>query len=324
MEAKREQALVGLFVVIAVGLLLVTIFALSGAFTGATRTYRAFFKFAGGLEPGKTVRYAGGLKIGRVEGVRTDPGDPTRVEVTFSVAEGTPVKKDTLVKIAALSALGENYIELKPGKKDAPDAKPGDVLPSSEFTSINDLGDMLSDLKPKVSTLLDELNGRVVELKETIVRVNDLLNERNRGNVEASLSNVRGMLEENRPKLKSTMGNIDATTAKMPALVDDFKKTVADADKALKNVDDMLGENRKDVHEAILKLREVLNTTSSLVSQLDRTMGYNAENIDEMLENMRMTTENLKQFTDTIKARPYTLIRSSNPPERKPGQPPKP
>ena len=323
MEAKREQALVGLFVVVAAGLLLATVFALSGAFTGATITFRTYFKYAGGLEPGKAVRYAGGLKIGRVESVRVDPNDPSRMEVTFSVAEGTPVKKDTLVKISALSPLADNYLELKPGKKESPDAKPGDALPSVELFSFNDLGDTLSDLKPKVSSLLDEMNGRIVELRETIARVNDLINERNRGNVAASLSNVRGMLEENRPKVKSTLSNLDATSAKMPALVGDFKKTVADADKALKNIDDMLGENRKDVRESIQKLHETLNSASSLVNQLDHTMGYNAENIDELLENMRMTTENLKQFTDTIKARPYTLIRSSGPPDRKPGAPPK-
>jgi len=323
MDAKREQALVGLFVVVAAGLLLATVFALSGAFTRATNTYRTYFKYAGGLEPGKAVRYAGGLKIGRVETVRVDPNDTSRIEVTFSVAEGTPVKKDTTVKISALSPLADNYLELKPGKKDAPEAKPGDALPSVELFSFNDLGDTLSDLKPKVSALLDEMNGRIVELRETIARVNDLINERNRGNVAASLSNVRGMLEENRPKVKSTLSNLDATSAKMPALVDDFKKTVADADKALKNIDDMLGENRKDVRESIQKLHETLNSASSLVNQLDHTMGYNAENIDELLENMRMTTENLKQFTDAIKVRPYTLIRSSNPPDRKPGAPPK-
>jgi len=322
MDAKREQALVGLFVVVATGLLLVTVFALSGTFTRATLTYRTYFKFAGGIEPGKTVRYAGGGKVGRVEQVRVDPGDPTRMEVTFSVVPGIPIKKDTTVKITALSALGDNYLELKPGQKGAPNAEPGDVLPSVEYFSLSDLGDLMKDLKPRAESLLDQLNARVVELRETIVRVNDLLSERNRGNLEASLSSVRGMLDENRPKIKSAISNIDATSAKMPALVDDFKKTVADANQALKNIDDVVGENRKDVSEAVQKLRDTLNSASSLVSQLDRTMGYNAENIDELLENMRITTENLKQFTDTIKVRPYTLIRSTNPPDRKPGTPP--
>ena len=324
MDAKREQALVGLFVVVAAGLLLATVFALSGAFTHATNTYRAYFKYAGGLEPGKGVRYAGGLKIGRVETLRVDPNDPTRVEVTFSVAPSTPVKTDTTVKIAALSALGENYLELKPGKKDAPDAKPGDALPSVEFFSLSDLGDTLSDLKPKVTSLLDEMNGRIVELRETIKRVNDLINERNRDNVAASLSNVRGMLEENRPKVKNTLSNLDATSAKMPALVDDFKKTVKDADQAIAHIDSMLGENRPDIRAAIAELRKTIASASEMVDQLNRTLDYNSENIDETLENVRHATENLKEFTDTIKARPYTLIRSSGAPDRKPGEPPKP
>jgi len=67
MESKREQAMVGLFVLIAGAVLVATVFALTGAFGGTAATYRAYFPFAGGLEPGATVRYAGGPKVGRVE-----------------------------------------------------------------------------------------------------------------------------------------------------------------------------------------------------------------------------------------------------------------
>jgi len=63
MESKREQALVGLFVLVAGGVLVATVFALTGAFGGTAATYRAYFPFAGGLEPGATVRYAGGPKV---------------------------------------------------------------------------------------------------------------------------------------------------------------------------------------------------------------------------------------------------------------------
>jgi len=49
-------------------------------------------------------------------------------------------------------------------------------------------------------------------------------------------------------------------------------------------------------------------------------MFLNSENIDELLDNMRHVTENLKEFTATIKTRPYTLIRASNPREHKPGE----
>jgi len=161
------------------------------------------------------------------------------------------------------------------------------------------------------------------ELQVTVARVNDLINDANRANVSQSLSNVRGMLEENRPKLKATMSNVEATSAKMPALVDDFKKTVKDADQAITKIDEMLGENRPDIRASIAELRKTLASASELVEQMGRTVNYNSENIDETLENIRVTTGNLKQFTDTIKSRPYTLIRATPTPERKPGEPPK-
>jgi len=39
-----------------------------------------------------------------------------------------------------------------------------------------------------------------------------------------------------------------------------------------------------------------------------------------MLDNMRHVTQNFKEFTATIKTRPYTLIRASNPREHKTGE----
>jgi len=60
MQSKREQVLVGLFVLIAVAVLFGTVFAMSGAYgTIHDKISCVFFTFAGGLEPGATVRYRG-------------------------------------------------------------------------------------------------------------------------------------------------------------------------------------------------------------------------------------------------------------------------
>jgi len=39
-----------------------------------------------------------------------------------------------------------------------------------------------------------------------------------------------------------------------------------------------------------------------------------------LLENLRHVSQNLKEFTNTIKTKPYTLIRSNNPRDHKPGE----
>lgn len=323
MESKRELALVGAFVVVATTVLVSTMLAIGGAFGHAGTLYLAYFKNAGGLEPGSIVRYAG-IKVGRVEKLRIDDKDATRIEVSFSVAPGTPIKADSLAKISSLSALGENFLAIQAGSLDKPVLASGTVLPSKEYFGITDVADVLNELGPKAQDLVDNLNDRVTEMQTTIARVNDLLNDKNRANLAGTLGNVNGMLEEDRPKLHSALTHIDATTAKLPALIDDFKKTLARADDALGKLDSVLGDNREDLHAAIKQLRTTLADASTLVNQLNRTTTANADNIDETIENIRVTTENLQEFTNLIKTRPYLIIRSTSTPDHKPGQPPKP
>jgi phospholipid/cholesterol/gamma-HCH transport system substrate-binding protein len=322
MEAKREQALVGLFVLIIVALLVTVIFILSGRLNGDDVPYRAYFKNAGGIGPGAEVRYAGGPPVGRVTKVQSDPQDPTRMEIDFAVDPKVPLKTDSTAGITSTSPLGDNFLGINPGTRDAPHAPRGSTLKSIDYTSLDDIKAMIAQMGPRANTLLDNLNDRVVALKETMDRVNDLINAQNRANVSASLANLRGMLEENRPAIHSTLDNINASSAKIGPLIDDFRKTSAQANDTLAHVDAMIGEDRPDIHQAVISLRQALASAASLTDQLDRTMSANAENLDEIIENLRHVTANLNSFTETIKTRPYTLIRSSGVKPRNPGEAP--
>jgi ABC-type transporter Mla subunit MlaD len=130
------------------------------------------------------------------------------------------------------------------------------------------------------------------------------------------------MLEENRPAIHSTLDNINASSAKLGPLIDDFRKTSAQANDTLAHVDAMIGEDRPDIRQAVISLRQALASAASLTDQLDRTMTANSENLDEIIENLRHVTANLNSFTETIKTRPYTLIRSSGVKPRNPGDAP--
>src|ERR1700730_2403674 len=128
MNAKGEQALVGLFVIVAAVVLIGTVFTISGAFGRSVKTFHTYFGFAGGLEPGATVRYSGGTKSGRVESGPIVAQDASRIEVTCSVQSDVPVKTDSHMKIMSLSPLGENHLEIVPGSAQASLAKDGSWL----------------------------------------------------------------------------------------------------------------------------------------------------------------------------------------------------
>jgi phospholipid/cholesterol/gamma-HCH transport system substrate-binding protein len=322
-QAKRERALVGLFVLVAAGILVVTLFSLSGVFSRSGRTYRAYFKDAGGLGPGSQVRYAGGPPIGRVVSVRTDPKDPARIEIEFRVENQIPVKTDSKAKISSLGPLGDNFLGIVPGSAAAFPAPSGAVLTGMDYASFDDLTTKINDLAPQASILLQNLNARVTELQETIRRVNGLLDTTNRANVAASLANVRGMLAEDRPVLHSTLNNLNGGTSKLAPLLDDFRKTTNQADTALSHLDATLMENRPDLRQAVTQMRATLTSASALTDQLNSILNTNSDDLDAIIANLRDITENLKAFTETIKTRPASLIRSTAPPDREPGQAPK-
>ncbi len=320
MAGKREQVFVGLFVIVAAGVLIAMVFAISGAFGRTAKTFHAYFPFAGGIERGATVRYAGGPKVGRVEKLEIDPQDPARIDVVFSVETDIPVKRDSHAKIMSMSPLGDNHLEILPGGAQTALAPSGSLLPSDPYVDFNALTAQINDLAPQAKELIQSLNDRATELKVTINRVNDLLSAQNRANLSATLADAHGMLAENRPQIKSTIQHLDTVSGKLEPLIQDLHKTSDEASQALTHLDTILGENRTDVRQSVIELRKSLTSLTTITGQLDQTLDVNSENIDEILENFRRVSENLKEFTETIKKRPYTLIRATNPPEHKPGE----
>src|SRR5260370_3433307 len=126
--------------------------------------------------------------------------------------------------------------------------------------------------------MLQSLNDRAAEGKETIARVNDLLGPQNRANLAATIANTRGMIEENRPQIKTTLQNVNAVSEKLQPLLEDFRKTSAEANQALSHIDAMVGENRTDVRQAVVERLRTLTNITDASARLDQTLDVNSEN----------------------------------------------
>jgi phospholipid/cholesterol/gamma-HCH transport system substrate-binding protein len=319
MKSKREEAAVGLFVLVATALLIGTVLAVSGTFSSGGVKHYTYFKSAGGLLPGAIVRY-GGMNAGKVKTVRVDPQDSTRIEIDFTVQPDTPVKTDSIAKIAALGALSDNFVELSTGTKGSPLAPPGSEVKSAETVGIGDIGDMIGSLAPVANQALENLNQRLIELKVTTARVNDLLNDKNRADVGASLGSLNSMLADARPKVSASLTNVQNASAKIVPMLDNLKTTMDQANTVLSHVDSLVVENHQDVRTIVIELRETLLTASTLMEQIKNTTNNNADNIDQIILNIRATTENMRQLTDSLKSNPAVIIRGNNVKDRKPGE----
>jgi len=337
MEVMRERTLVGLFVLIAGALLLGTVVVISGGLGGAAVSHRAYFKFAGGVQPGAPVRY-GGMTVGKVQRVRVDPENSTRIEIDMTVSRDAPLKTDSVAKISTLGPLTDNYIEISTGTQHAALAAPGSALLSAEAFGLPQLGDAAQALMPEVQRALQKLNQNLDGLQITLSRANDLLNDRNRANIAGtlngvdrmvaevrpkaneSLDNINGMLADTRPKVAASLGNVQEVTARLGPVLDSLNSAVARANDTLGHVDSTLLENRSDIRAAVTGLRDTLAKSTGLLGELNQTLDRNSGNIDELLDNLRMTTENLRTLTETLMHSPASLIRGLKVPDRKPGE----
>jgi phospholipid/cholesterol/gamma-HCH transport system substrate-binding protein len=337
MTPARERVWVGLFVIIAAGLLAGTAIAVWGGIGRSGVEHRVYFKFSGGVQPGTAVRY-GGLRVGTVQRVRIDPGDSTRIEVDFAVDPGTPLKTDSVAKLSSLGPLSDYYVEISTGSAQAALAAPDSVLNSLESTGLAQMGDAIQSLMPQVQETLGKLTMDLEALQTTVVRANDLLNDTNRANIgqalartndllndknraslSQSLSNFNQLLGDSRPKVSATLTNINEATAHLVPLLDDVRKTSAKADQMLANLDSALSENRPDLRLSVSELREVLAHSTTAVDQLQNMMSQNAANIYEILENMRLSAANIRTLTEAIKNSPSSLIRGVSVKDRAPG-----
>lgn len=336
MEPTRERALVGLFVVIAGALLFGSVLAISGGMGNAVTRHQAYFKFAGGVQSGAPVRF-GGLMAGKVERVRVDPANATRIEIDLAVDRSTPVKTDSVAKITTLGPLTDNYVEISTGSERAPLLPPGAEISTAEAFGMPQLGDAVQAMLPEVQRALAKVNTSLDGLQVTLARANDLLNERNRNAIAHSLANadqllaearpkvneslnsVNGMLTDAQPKISASLKNVQEVTTKLGPLLDDLKKVSARADDTLAHVDSALVENRTDIRASVTSLRDALTKSTLLLDHLNQTLDQNSGNIDELLDNIRVSTENLKGLTETLRRRPASLIRGIREEDRPPG-----
>ncbi|MFQ5777182.1 MAG: MlaD family protein [Terriglobia bacterium] len=316
---RGEEIRVGLFVLGAVLLLLLTL-ALVGGMNLLQRpvnTYTVRTRFAGGVDTGAPVRYAG-IKVGRVEGTRIDPDDPTRAVVTISVEPGTPVRTDSKAQVSSLGLLGEYYIEIVPGTLEAAALPPGSEIPVEESVQ-------WAALLNRFGAVTEEAQGMIAEVRprmtETLDNVKDLTGEENRRRVRAVLRRMDQILTDARPRIKTVLANFESSSAKIDAFMDEIKITRAKVDTLLENWSGLAGGEDAEVQLTLRRLRDTLARAEQTMDEVRRLLVANREHLDVTLENFRVSSENIREFTDTIKQRPYSLVRVKNPPRRRPGDP---
>jgi phospholipid/cholesterol/gamma-HCH transport system substrate-binding protein len=173
------QLRVGIFVLIAIGVLIFLVLNASGDINPFSRKLhlKARFADANGLREGSEVRLAG-VRVGKVERiVLLEPSSDTtapRVEahmVLDAIIDGKPaserIRTDSQAQQGSPSLLGnEMLINITPGSSVGQPIKDGAVLPSSSSNTVNDFATSGTELAQRLSKLSDEISLIVKDVRD--------------------------------------------------------------------------------------------------------------------------------------------------------------
>lgn len=250
------------------------------------REYRAVFRNVAGLNPGDDVRY-GGLPVGTVTRIELSKIDPTRLVIYFRVGAEAPVRVDTRAAITQVGLLGEPFLNLEPGRADAPPLAPGGIVPSIANMSFQDAMTRLAIFFDRADTLLSGAermaNASPLEhANRTLDRMDTLMVTVTRGS-------------------DRVFTNLDSTTTRIDALMARSQRLVVQLDTAVRH---SAPELRSAEREALETVRDVHSMLTDLHDALQQGGG-----VGELVQNMSVTAQNLARLTDRLDRDPASVLK---------------
>src|SRR5262249_16236206 len=89
------------------------------------------------------------------------------------------------------------------------------------------------------------------------------------------------------------------------------------ADDTIQNVNGTVTDMREPIRKDLVDLQNTLQQAKALLADMQVMVRANDYKIDDTMENLRVATDNLDQLTDSLKQRPWSLIRIKQPEDRK-------
>lgn len=301
---KRENVnyfLTGVVALVALGLLLGTLFVITGR-SGPTDDYVVKYRNVAGLAFGTPVFYQG-YRIGQIESITPErEGETTRFRVDFSVQDGWQIPKDSVAQLMSSGLLSDVFISIREGEAKEL-LEPGSIIEGREaadlFGAVGELAgevtsltrDKLTPMVERLGERLESISGKIdegtPELLEKAVELVDQLNAS-----AASLKNI--LRPDNQANVDKLLSESGAAAANVRQLTGDLAQTREQLNSILAELDGTVKENRPEVRQAMADLRFTLDAM--------------AQRIDAITYNLESASRHFDEFSRQIRKEPQRLI----------------
>jgi phospholipid/cholesterol/gamma-HCH transport system substrate-binding protein len=246
--------------------------------SGGDYKVRVLFPTAASMGPGASVRIAG-IQVGKVTSVERRGAAAV---LTMKIGKGrTPLPEDTRAAIRLRTLVGENYVELIPGKAEQTLAS-GGILPVSQTENYVEADEILSVLRGQTRERARELiQGFGGGLDGQGQKLNDMLKDvtgvvRAGDDLTAILSKDRQQVAGLVDQVGSVMQEIGDRTTSIKTLASSGRDTfqaLADRDEGLKATLRQLPPTLKQVQTTSGLVKSVTARSAPVVAKLASAVG---------------------------------------------------
>ena len=317
---NRTHIGLGIFVVVTIGLLVWLAQSIGAIGGGRGKHYEVRLIHAAGLVENNAVKIAG-VDVGRIATVEVDHN---LALLTLEIEPQIQLHEDTTAIVRAKSLLGEKYLQLDPGTREAPLIPPGGEI--SHIDEPFEIDQVLNALQPilggdesiaatlgplaeQLNELLADATGKrgkpaVISREQLTQIVADLTETAAvaRRIAEANEEDLRSLVEGARvlvgdPRLARILGDTERVThslaERVPNLLERAERLVADLEPLIATFDDkrsrQLGQAVDDGAAALANLRKL----SAELKDLEGTIGPIARGLRKIVERASRVDEPL-------------------------------
>lgn len=334
MSNRRNDIQIGLFSVIALLLLAMTILVFGGfkSVLASTYTVRAYFGNASGIGEGTPVRLLG-IEIGSVRSISLDV-ETGGVVMELDIDDDADIRLDAPLSIKQEGFIANTYMDFGMGTSE-------EFLPKDGSAKVSGDVDTFAAYIEQATTVITNMGGSIKErvlevskrLSTFIDDLNDITGDKEfRTNLKRLAANSAELTEALREKLPTLVENIDNAVVKMQASVEESGKVLETYNQLGKDLSalsedtraqlerqggnlDRLTDSFVETAQSVSTLAGDLSDVAGMVKSGEGTVGklfkddelYRSlvDAIDELEEAARV----FKELAETIKKHPDWLLK---------------
>jgi ABC-type transporter Mla subunit MlaD len=176
------------------------------------------------------------------------------------------------------------------------------------------VADSANDL---MTLLKQELPAVTGEARAVLANVREISGTKNQKHVETILADLNAMVRRESPKIAHITERISALTGHADELVGSVKPLVANLDDAVTNVSATVDAVREPLARDLAELQRTLENARALIESVQGVVGDNEDDIHHTVRSLRMASDNVRILSETLKERPWNLVRTTQPQDRK-------